>query len=123
MNGAELVVDTNILIYLTSGNPDIAKLVRGKQIAISVITEMEVRSWPALSKADNAILDKMLSQFRIVQLHDDLKNAAIEIRRSTKLKLPDSIIGATAIFLDTPLLTADQAFKKVDGLDLILLSA
>jgi predicted nucleic acid-binding protein len=122
MNGAELVVDTNILIYLTSGNPDIAKLVRGKQIAISVITEMEVRSWPALTKADNAILDKMLSQFRIVQLHDDLKNAAIEIRRSTRLKLPDSIIGATAIFLDTPLLTADQAFKKVDGLDLILLN-
>lgn len=55
-------------------------------------------------------------------MHDDLKNTAIEIRRSTRLKLPDSIIGATAIFLDTPLLTADQAFKKVDGLDLILLN-
>jgi predicted nucleic acid-binding protein len=83
---------------------------------------MEVRSWPSLTKAESAVLDKMLSQFRIVQLHDDLKNTAIEIRRSTRLKLPDSIIGATAIFLDTPLLTADQAFKKVDGLDLILLN-
>jgi predicted nucleic acid-binding protein len=38
MNGAELVVDTNILIYLTSGNPDIAELIRDKHIAISVIT-------------------------------------------------------------------------------------
>lgn len=67
MNGAELVVDTNILIYLTSGNPDIAELIRDKHIAISVITEMEVRSWPSLTKAENAVLDKMLSQFRVVQ--------------------------------------------------------
>ena len=34
-------------------------------------------------------------------------------------KLPDGIIIATAIYLDLPLVSADQEFKKAEILDLI----
>jgi len=44
----------------------------------------------------------------------------IDLKRKHRLKLPDSIIIATAIYLDLPLITADQEFKKVDQLNLIL---
>jgi predicted nucleic acid-binding protein len=121
MNGVELIIDTNILIYLTSGNSDIAEIIRDKRISISVITEMEVRSWPALTKAETDVLDRMLSQFYISPLTDSIKEKAIQIRKLNKLKLPDAVICATAIYFDVPLLTADQAFKKVKGLDLILI--
>ncbi|QLH33614.1 MAG: type II toxin-antitoxin system VapC family toxin [Cyclobacteriaceae bacterium] len=122
MSGVELVIDTNILIYLTSGNRDIAEIVRKKQISISVITEMEVRSWPALTKSETEVLNTMLSQFYISPLNESIKEKAIEIRKINKLKLPDAVICATAAYLRVPLLTADQAFKKVKGLDLILIN-
>ena len=41
------------------------------------------------------------------------------IRRNYSLKLPDSIILATSLWLNMPLVTADKDFKKVEIADLI----
>jgi predicted nucleic acid-binding protein len=35
------------------------------------------------------------------------------------LKLPDSIIAASSIFLQIPLITADKEIKNVEGLNII----
>jgi len=40
--------------------------------------------------------------------YEDIEKKAIELRRSTKLKLPDSIVAATSIVLDAILLTDDE---------------
>ena len=122
MSGFDLVADTNILIYLTAGNQNIAEVTRSKNLIISIITEMEIRSWPSLTIADIQTLKKLLSQCRVVGLNDEIKERAIEIRRKTKLKLPDSIVCSTALFLGLPLLMADQQFKKVKDLDLLLIN-
>lgn len=122
MSGFDLVADTSILIYLTAGNQNIAEVTRSKNLIISIITEMEIRSWPSLTIADIQTLKKLLSQCRVVGLNDEIKERAIEIRRKTKLKLPDSIVCSTALFLGLPLLTADQQFKKVKDLDLLLIN-
>jgi predicted nucleic acid-binding protein len=43
----------------------------------------------------------------------------IDLKRKYRFKLPDGIIIATAIYLDLPLITADQEFKKTEQLNLI----
>jgi len=122
MNGFELVADTNILIYLTSGNKIIADATRGKDLAISFITEMEIRSWHSLTMADLSIIKKLLAQCRIINLNEEIKEKAIEIRLKSKLKLPDSIVCATSILLGIPLISADRQFVKVKELDLLLIN-
>jgi predicted nucleic acid-binding protein len=122
MSGFDIVVDTNILIYLTSGNKHIAESTRGKNLSISFITEMELRSWPSLTTGSSQTIKNLLSQCRIISLSEEIKETAIEIRRKTKLKLPDSIICSTAIYLGLPLLSSDQALKKVKELDLLLIT-
>lgn len=121
MSGFELVVDTNILIYILNGNKHIAEATRGKQLIISFISEMELRSWPSLSSEGSEIIKKFLSQCQIIPLSDSIKEKAIEIRKKTKLKLPDSIVGATSVQLGSPLLSADRDFKKIADLDLFLI--
>jgi len=121
MAGADLVVDTNILIYITGGNKQIAEATRGKNLIISFVTEMELRSWPSLTQESNLLIQKLLSQCRIISLNDEIKEKAIEIRKKTKLKLPDSIVCSTAIYLGQPLLSADQELRKVSELDLFLI--
>ena len=65
----------------------------------------------------------LLAGIKIILLQvQKLKEKAIEIRRKSKLKLPDSIVCSTAIYLGLPLLSADQALKKVKELDLLLLT-
>jgi predicted nucleic acid-binding protein len=36
------------------------------------------------------------------------------------MKLPDSIIAATSLFMELPLLTADNGFQKISQLNLAL---
>ena len=123
MSGFDLVVDTNILIYLTAGNKNIAEVVRDKNLIISFITEMEMRSWPSLTAGDVQMLKKLLSKCQVIGLNDEIKEKAIEIRKSTKLKLPDAIVSATAIFLGLPLVSADNDLKKVKDIDLLLINS
>ncbi len=42
MSGNKIFVDTNILIYLLNGDSDISKILDGKDLVISVITELEL---------------------------------------------------------------------------------
>lgn len=123
MSGFDLVVDTNILIYLTAGNKNIAEVVRDKNLIISFITEMKMRSWPSLTSGDTRMLKKLLSKCQVIGLNEEIKEKAIEIRKSTKLKLPDAIVSATAIFLGLPLVSADNDLKRVKDIDLLLINS
>ena len=48
-----------------------------------------------------------------------IQQETIKIRKKYSIKLSDSIIIATATYLDLPLITSDTDFKKVDELTLI----
>lgn len=116
MSGDSIVVDTNILIYLLNGNKRISELLDGNCIWISCITEMELLGFPGLTEKDYQQVKKFLNECRLVDLNKTVKDIAIELRRKTRLKLPDAIVAVTAIFLDYPLLTADKVFTNTPGL-------
>ena len=53
-------------------------------------------------------------------MNSEIKDLTIEIRKKAKLKLPDSIIAATAYYSKTPLLTSDKQFRQIEELEIIL---
>jgi predicted nucleic acid-binding protein len=53
-------------------------------------------------------------------LNDGIKNIVIDLRRKYAIKLPDSIVAATAIFLNIPLISADKHFEKITELTFVL---
>lgn len=121
MNGNNWLVDTNILIALTSGRKDISTLLEDKNIYISVISEIELLSWPKLSKKDIKLLEDMISFLTVIELNRYVKTEAINLRRKHGIKLPDALVAASSISNDLPLLTYDKGFKSISGLNLILL--
>jgi len=52
-------------------------------------------------------------------MNQQIKQSAIQIRRKTGLKLPDSIIAASAEFMGIFLLTADKDFNKLKSLNIL----
>ena len=42
MNGKEILVDTNILLYLLKGNDTLEQMLQGKDLYVSFITELEL---------------------------------------------------------------------------------
>lgn len=120
MNGNKIFVDTNIILYLLNGDRTIAELLDGKQIYISFISELELLGYSLNSKKEIKIIREFLDQCIIIDINEEIKNEVISLKHKYNFKLPDSIIIATALFIDLPLITADKDFKKADELNLIL---
>ena len=119
MNGNKVFVDTNIILYLLGGDSTIAELLNGKQIYISFITQLELLSYSKGTKKDLMILQEFIDQCVIIDINDEIKEMVINLKRKYRLKLPDGIIISTAMYLDLPLISADQEFKKAEALNLI----
>lgn len=120
MNGIRYFVDTNILIYLLSGDGTLINILDDKQIYISFITEIELLSFKNLSSRDIDKIESMLNNFIIIDINDSIKTTAIRFRKKYNLKIPDSIIAASSYYLNLPLLTSDIDFKPLKDITTIL---
>ena len=109
----------NIILYLFNGDQRISEILSGKQLYVSFITELEILSYRELSKSGLIKAEHFLSQCKIIDINSAIKKKAVEIRKRFFLKLPDSIVAATASYLELPLITADSDFKRIIELELI----
>lgn len=119
MSGNNYLLDTNIVLYLLSGDTVLAGIINNRKPYLSYITEMELLSSPKLSFAEEKAIKYFLDACFIVEMNQEIKQMAIQIRRNNGLKLPDSIIAATAEFSGLSLLTADAEFNKLKSLGIL----
>jgi predicted nucleic acid-binding protein len=78
------------------GDTVLAELLEGQNLFISIITEMELYAYHGNNSASLQILDSFLQAVSVINIEERVKTKAISIRKSTKLKLPDCIISASA---------------------------
>ncbi len=109
----DYVVDTNIFILLF--NNQLEELIPEGRLAYSVITEIELLSFPNLSDTDAQLIQQQLSQIRRVPLDEAVSAATIRLRRQHRLKIPDAIILASAEVMDATLLTNDQQLVETQA--------
>jgi len=117
MSGKYLL-DTNAVIYAISRKLTLPL----NRYSVSVITRLELLSWPALTDDDEQQLNRVLAMIPVIQLEQSIQGAAIRIRRTTSLKLPDSIISATAISSGFTLVTDDEKLSSRHAGEVLSLS-
>ena len=120
MRGNSFLLDTNIILYLLDGKSELAEILDGTTVYISFVSELELLTYKGLTGSERENISLLLNEFVIVDINSDIKLKTIDIRSESNLKLPDSIIAATAAYLNITLFTADKDFSKVNNLDLIL---
>ena len=116
MNGTKYLLDTNIILYILSGDKTIARHLHQKILFASVISEIELLGYKELSSKEEKSIKEFLSNFRIITIDEAIKNEAIGLRKKYALKVPDSIIAATAISLNLTFITSDKQFKQISNL-------
>ncbi|MEM1280760.1 MAG: type II toxin-antitoxin system VapC family toxin [Cyanobacteria bacterium P01_H01_bin.152] len=113
-SNTRFVLDTNIVLYLLGDR--LAEPLPAGAYAVSVITEMELLSYPSLTAKSKKQIRTLLTQLQIVELHAEVKEVAIRLRQQHGLKLPDAIIAATTSTLEAILLTNDMRLLKLSNL-------
>jgi predicted nucleic acid-binding protein len=118
MSGSKVLIDTNICIYLLNEDDVLAEFLQDQSIYISVITEIELHAYYVDENAAKT-LAAFMDSVTILELDHQVKLKTIELKKATKLKLPDSIIASSALVNNLSLLSADKSFRKVDGFRLV----
>lgn len=119
MSGDKFVLDTNAVLYILSGDQTLADFLFEKQLYISIITELELLSYKKITTKEQKQIAAFLAELIVININNEIKQITIELKKSSNLKLPDSIIAATAIWLKLPIVTSDNQFKSVTDLNLV----
>lgn len=119
MNGKRYFLDTNAIVQLLAGNPDVADILRNASgVLTSVICELEFLAFPKLSKQDKRLFGEFMKRVTVVDVCSSdsaLKERLLEFRATRRLKLPDAIIAASASVHQCTLLTADSQLLNIEG--------
>jgi predicted nucleic acid-binding protein len=116
---ATIAIDTNIVIRYFNGDEICKEIISAKIPVLSIISEIELLSWPQLHSDDYNSLDSFLSECFIVNLSPEIKNETIVIRKKYGLKVPDAIIAATATTKNLTLFSSDDIFKRITHLNFV----
>ena len=100
-----IVLDTNVVLYFLGGR--LTNPLPSGQYFVSVITEIELLSYPSLSSDEEVRSRDFLAKITVVELESSIKDLAITFRKQYRLRLPDAIIAATAQVLKATLFTND----------------
>lgn len=109
-----VVIDTNVVIYKLAGH--LTQPLPSGPYSVSVITEMELLSYPKLGENEEREIRRFLSGVVVVDLTPHVQAVAIQLRRLYRLKLPDAIVAATSISLGVELLTSDRRLANTPSL-------
>jgi predicted nucleic acid-binding protein len=115
---------SNILIYAAHpGETRFNQYLRHPDACISEVTRIEVLGFPgfhSLALFRQTCLIELLTDIVELLLERLISDRAIELRRQRRMSLADSIIAATALLYDFPLVTRNvDDFKHISGLQLI----
>lgn len=119
MNGNNLLLDSNIILYLMKGEQTLVPLLDQKQPYVSFITQLETLGHKGITKQEQTLITNFLNECIIIDINAAIKDFTIKLRQKYVLKLPDSIIMATSQYLNMTIITADIEFKKVKEIDLL----
>ncbi len=107
--------DTNILIDASNGlELARAELRRATDRIVSIVTEIEFLVG-CRTDEEEAAARQFLTQFRVVPVTGPIADAAVNVRRTTRLRLPDAIVLATAHVSGCQLTTRNtKDFQETD---------
>ncbi|HPR61236.1 MAG TPA: type II toxin-antitoxin system VapC family toxin, partial [Prolixibacteraceae bacterium] len=117
--GTRYLIDTCAVIkYLQNSFPEKGLIfldsILDKECQISFITQIELLAWRNNNESSLAIYKQFIKGSKILYINDIVINEAIEIRKKTKVKLPDAIIAATALCYNLTLISDnDKDFNLI----------
>ena len=89
MNGNDILLDTNTVLYLLNGDKTLAQFLQSKRLYLSFISEIELFSFREISKKDLTIINTFIKEVTIVNITEEIKKETIQLRNTSYLKIPD----------------------------------
>lgn len=119
------IYDTNVFIDYFAGEETVERwfdqsFFEQNQLIMSTIVTIELLSYSGLSNEEDQAIREFLAQFKTIFIDREIEELTIKIRKQNKVKLPDAIIGTTALKENAILVTRNiDDFKAIKNLTII----
>jgi predicted nucleic acid-binding protein len=116
--------DTNILIYyfadtLPATEIETLEKILKTSFNISIITKIEFFGFERFSQDNFSQELHFIGHANVIPLTDEIADIAIDLRRNSKIKIPDAVIAATCLHDSLILITRNtRDFQGVPGLEI-----
>ena len=112
------LLDSNIIIYSYQPNFSYLKpLVLDPENAISAISQLEILGFHSISISEETYCEYVFKILQTFPIDNTVLSKAIELRKTYKMKLGDSIIAATALLANIEIYTRNiNDFIKIPDL-------
>jgi predicted nucleic acid-binding protein len=120
--GENYLIDTNVAIYLLDGvlppqSLPFMRSVLDSGLNLSVITKIELLGWSFPDASSRNSAEQFVDTAIIYGLTDAVVSQTIALRKAYKIKLPDALIGATAMVYGLTLISRnDRDFLSIPSL-------
>ena len=118
--GKRYLIDSNVIVdFFNKELPESGrKLLFSIDPLISIITFIEVF---ANSKAsEEEVKQRFCDVATVYNVGFEIASVTIKLRKKYKIKLPDALIAATALYSNLVLITRNVSdFEKIEGLEII----
>ena len=117
-------LDTNAILYYLKDDSNVVSIFRevfaqNVPVYISAVTELELFAFTNLTFEDESLIEELLGTLS-VPLDSRIARLAALVRRRYRLKVPDSVIAATAMFTGSTLLNRNtRDFRNIPNLLLL----
>ena len=115
-----ILVDTNIVLYSIAGLKKIEPYINEYNFSVSEITIIELLGVKEIDEFTLQKRKEFIDLCPIYPYNTHIREIVIRLKQKYILKIPDTIIAASALYYDIPLLTADKEFKKIKELEAII---
>jgi predicted nucleic acid-binding protein len=116
------LLDTNVVIdYLENKLPTsaVAFLDTLNYPKISIVTKIELLIFPDSTIKQQELIIEYIGYCNVINFDEDVAVKIIELKRKYKIRDFDSIIAATALVYNFPLVTNDKGFSNIKDLKII----
>lgn len=115
----DYLMDTNIFILLF--NNQLSTAIPEGNLGYSIITKIELLSFPALSQDEAKLIRSSLKTLSEIPLDINIAEKTIQLKKKYNLKIPDGIIIASAWETQSILITNDKQLTNVSEIETISL--
>lgn len=123
--GTKLIDSNGIIEFVGKKLPpsaiqEITAWIDSDEMTTSIINQIEVLSYSAMTPEEEQDFNEFFGRIAILPLSEDIAIDTYQLRRKVKMKLPDAIIAATALYYGLTLVTRNtDDFKNLAGLSVV----
>lgn len=116
-----MLLDSNIIIYGASPDyPQINDFIARREVFASAISYVEVLGFHRLTPEIEQTLRDLFVTIALIPIDQQILDGAVSLRCQRSMSLGDSIVAATALLRDLPIVTRNvKDFQWIEGLTTI----